>query len=319
MRVTPLVLLSLLLAGCSESPSSYPPGPELAKMTDPALKAKVEANVARVFGSPEDLRAPKSTGLEMARVTLGHELYRGMCLHCHGEFGDGKGPAAVVMDPAPRDFRRGIFKFTSTPAGVKPVRADIVATLRRGMPLGKMPSFAALEEDRLDQLAEYVVFLAMRGEYERKLAAHAEEDGELEDKTADDQLASVAESWTQATAQVVTPVVAMPALDPPTIARGRELFLSATVNCQSCHGPEGKGNGPGIVGLKDDWDHPITPRDLTLGIYRGGSRPLDLFRTICCGVKGTPMPSFASTLPPEDIWALALYVKTLGAPRSPVW
>ena len=45
-------------------------------------------------------------------------------------------------------------------------------------------------------------------------------------------------------------------------------------------------------GLHDIWDNVNQPRDLTRGIYRGGRRPVDLFRRVHAGIKGTRMPSF---------------------------
>jgi mono/diheme cytochrome c family protein len=316
-----LAVLSLAVAMlcCDDEARGYPAGPELAKLTDAAARAKVSETVETLFGTPQHLRTPHGSGIDLARVTLGRDAYRGLCLHCHGEFGDGAGPAAAGMDPLPRDFRMGVFKFTSTKSGEKPTRGDLVATLRRGMPLGRMPSFAALEEEKLDWLAEYVIFLASRGELERRLAARAANDDDVDEATATQVVATIGELWAQAPAAVVTPGSPMPELDARTLARGHDLFQSKEIKCSSCHGPEGKGNGPSAPGLKDDWDHLLAPRDLTLGVYRGGSRPIDIFRTICCGVKGTPMPAFGGTVSPDDLWALALYVRSLGAKGSPVW
>ena len=40
-------------------------------------------------------------------------LYRQHCAHCHGITGDGAGPTAAYLNPYPRDYRMGIFKFKS--------------------------------------------------------------------------------------------------------------------------------------------------------------------------------------------------------------
>jgi mono/diheme cytochrome c family protein len=111
----------------------------------------------------------------------------------------------------------------------------------------------------------------------------------------------------------------MPVATPEVLARGEKLFHDPGTKCNSCHGDTGKGDGSSAADLKDDWGRPIVPRDLTLGIYRNGSRPLDVYRTIACGVKATPMPAFGNTLSSDDIWALSWYVKSLGAAKSPVW
>ena len=52
-------------------------------------------------------------------------------------------------------------------------------------------------------------------------------------------------------------------------------------------------------------------RDLTSGIYRGGRRPLDLYRRIYSGIKGTPMPPFGTALKEEEIWDLVNYAMSL--------
>src|SRR5205823_4042197 len=55
----------------------------------------------------------------------GYGLYRKHCLHCHGVSGDGNGPTAAFLWPRPRDYRPGLFKFTSTNSNQKPTRSDL--------------------------------------------------------------------------------------------------------------------------------------------------------------------------------------------------
>ena len=128
-----------------------------------------------------------------------------------------------------------------------------------------------------------------------------------------------------------------PHADPESIARGRKLFLDnrGKAKCLACHGSSGRGNGPSnedfndvpgsmpLVksdkpGLFDLWGNQIKPRDLTRGIYRGGRRPLDLYRRIYSGIKGTPMQAFGTTLKEEEIWDLVNYVLSIPfEDRSP--
>lgn len=96
-------------------------------------------------------------------------LYREHCVSCHGVTGDGRGPAAMLQSPYPRDFRAGFFKFKSTVRGQKPLRSDLVRTLRRGIPGSSMPSFALVESSDLDAIIDYLVYLSIRGEVERRL------------------------------------------------------------------------------------------------------------------------------------------------------
>ena len=55
----------------------------------------------------------------------------------------------------------------------------------------------------------------------------------------------------------------------------------------------------------------LNPRNLRLGIYRGGRRPVDLYRRIFIGIKGAKMPAVGGTLKSEEIWQLVDYVRSL--------
>ncbi|MEX0586962.1 MAG: c-type cytochrome [Pirellulales bacterium] len=98
-------------------------------------------------------------------------LYRRHCVHCHGVSGDGAGPTAMFLNPYPRDFRHGDFKFKSTPLGDKPTDQDLRRTLIQGIPGTAMPSFKLLATTEIDALIEYVKYLAIRGETEKALVA----------------------------------------------------------------------------------------------------------------------------------------------------
>lgn len=83
---------------------------------------------------------------------------------------------------------------------------------------------------------------------------------------------------------------------------GQELF---TAHCQTCHGPEGKGDGPAGLAL----DPP--PRDLTKRPYSQGCGPGAIVHTLENGLEGTPMPSFEGVLSEEEMWKLARYVRSI--------
>ncbi|MEZ6086443.1 MAG: cytochrome c [Pirellulaceae bacterium] len=96
-------------------------------------------------------------------------LYRKHCSTCHGITGDGAGPASSLLNPYPRDFRMGVFKFKSTRYGSKPTTDDLIRTLRNGLPGTSMPSFALYSDEDLQALAEYIIYLTIRGEVERAM------------------------------------------------------------------------------------------------------------------------------------------------------
>src|SRR5207245_5054559 len=111
------------------------------------------------------------TALKLDEPTLakGSHYYRLHCLHCHGLTGNGRGPTAPWVNPHPRDYRQGIFKFTSSSQSTgtrKPRREDLLRTLREGVEGTTMPSFNLLGEDSLEALASYVTHLSMRGQLE---------------------------------------------------------------------------------------------------------------------------------------------------------
>jgi len=87
---------------------------------------------------------------------------------------------------------------------------------------------------------------------------------------------------------------------PEMIAKGKQLFL---VNCASCHGPEGKGDGERAAELNPK------PRNYHTEKFKFGAAPLQIYNTITNGSPGTSMPAFV-LLPAEDRWALVHFVRT---------
>jgi mono/diheme cytochrome c family protein len=203
----------------------------------------------------------------------GRVLYMRHCSHCHGTSGDGAGPTAQYLNPRPRDYRHGIFKFTSTTDVSKASRQDIKRVLQYGIPGTYMPSFLLLTDSEIHALVEYVRFLSLRGEYERKLvnqlavdfsqeavASRTEGDesreaivAELKEMLAGDiaEAASsigdeLAETWLASDTEEALIVPSVPRIpdSPESRRRGRELYLSQSLKCAACHGINGGGDGP---------------------------------------------------------------------------
>ncbi len=86
----------------------------------------------------------------------GWGLYDRYCLACHGESGDGKGPAAPYTAGRPRDLVKGEFAWRSTLLGTAPTRDDLRLTLRHGAPGTSMPGFS-LGDAEIDQLIDVVL------------------------------------------------------------------------------------------------------------------------------------------------------------------
>lgn len=328
-----LLLAALLCAGCGDDTISYRlnfEGKDRAAVEsdgapeypDERLE-KIQTAMTAVFGTPDRPFAWPEMNLDQRLLNLSagptgssgihRGLYREHCAHCHGISGDGLGPTARFLNPYPRDYRPGIFKFTSTKTGdgTKPVMEDLHRTLIEGVNGTAMPSFkVALTPREVDSLAEYVKYLAIRGESERfffdAITAETEVTPALLTEIVGSIKDEVVSSWDAAEEQVVTPGPRGPRDTREQVAesieKGRKLFQSEKAACYTCHGPTGMGDGPQVI--VDVWnkgkeEHPdwfslpfqqIKPRNLRVGIFRGGRRNVDLYRRISEGIKGSGMP-----------------------------
>jgi mono/diheme cytochrome c family protein len=98
-----------------------------------------------------------------------------------------------------------------------------------------------------------------------------------------------------------------------SIAEGKALF--AKLNCASCHGEGGHGDGASAVGLVDDSGTRIKPRDFTrAGAFKAGYGTKEIVRTVLTGLDGTPMVSFNGLISSQEAWKLAYYVEGFVKP-----
>ncbi|THF56251.1 cbb3-type cytochrome c oxidase subunit II [Pseudothauera rhizosphaerae] len=229
-------------------------------------------------------------------IAHGQTVYQRRCQGCHGEKGDGNGPAAAFMQTdRPRDFTLGVFKFRLTPSGSLPDDGDLLRTITRGVRGTAMPSWHELPlKDRL-AVIQYIKYelAADRSDPVRPYLYFVEE-------------------------PPGAPLfIGMP--PPPSVqqvARGHEVWQQA--KCWECHGDGGLGDGEKAEGLTDDFGFPIPPANLTTGQFKSGPDVKDIFRTITTGLSGTPMPSFGDTVGEAERWALAYYVLSLSAFKDPL-
>jgi len=254
--------------------------------TSDAYQQEIANVLGAMFGTPDEPYAFPESGLDQQRLDLAagpaftdqegvsRGLYRRHCVHCHGISGDGRGPTAPFLNPYPRDYRQGTFKFKQTYNPAKPTDEDLLRVMMNGIPGTAMPSFSLLPQSEVESLVEYVKYLAIRGEMEIALARYVYEelgeeevegeDGEITiertplDPTADPEqaavikelLAEVLAPWQEAADNVIAPVEEQIPADDRTpdeinasIAKGRELFYGTRANCFTCHGPTGLGDG----------------------------------------------------------------------------
>lgn len=323
-----LVALLSSAIGCTRSePPKFMPSADVtalmsARTTEDEKKLGLELQTAIAkelatrCGTPLQPKALANSELSDDQLVAGAAIFERRCQPCHGTSGDGNGPLAKYLKPLPRDYSKGLFKFTSTPYGSKPRRADLVRTLRRGVTGTSMPSFADLSPDDLEAVVDYVIYLSQRGEFEHELASLAEQEDEVNADAAKALAQAVVDRWKEAQPQLVMPITPMPAFTPESIAKGQELFKSQA--CNKCHGLDGRGGSFGGLEVgKDVWGHEAAAADLTSGMFRGGGRPIDIYRRIYSGISGTPMPGFAQNFSksPDDIWYLVHFIRDMGERR----
>ena len=224
---------------------------------------------------------PARVSAQAGDAGLGKVIYERRCAPCHGVKGDGKGPAAELLEPKPRDLTAGVYKIR-TSANKVPSDRDLFRIITAGMPGTSMPAWEVLpEKDRWNLVAYIKTFAADKfKEAPKKLDLPKE----------------VASS-------------------DASITRGKEMFEA--IECHKCHGIAGRADGPSRPELKDDWGHPIAPANLTQRwTFRGGASRTDIATRLANGVLGTPMPSFIDSVEkPEDIWHLTNYILSLGPDR----
>ena len=87
------------------------------------------------------------------------------------------------------------------------------------------------------------------------------------------------------------------------VKNGQAIFQA---NCQRCHGPAGKGDGPDsdpkdpAADLSDDFRTPLNPDGVLYYKVLNGHPP--------------QMPAFDSKLSKNEIWSVVEYIKTLRKP-----
>ena len=173
-----------------------------------------------------------------------------------------------------------------------------------------MPSFDMLPPEDLNAVTDYVLALTHRGELEALLADAVEFEGELNEGAVPGMVETIQGQWKEALANVVNPRTPMPLLTRADAEAGKKIFLS--IGCNKCHGDEGRGEVADEL-PPDIWGNPVKAADITAGMLRGGTDPLDVYRRIEAGINGTPMPAFRSQFEenPGEVWKLVAYVMSV--------
>ena len=190
----------------------------------------------------------------------GYLVYQKYCVGCHGEYGDGAGPAAIRLITQPRDFTSGIYKFRSTDSGSLPMEADLDRTITRGLSRVSMPAFPLMPERDKVALIEYIKAFYPKWNEEKDRRR-------------------------------IIPIPLAPADlgESDRILRGRMVYLQ--MQCSKCHGVDGRGKGATQTEYVDAWGNTQKPFDFTRGSLKGGDGPEDIYRTFHTGLRSI-MPSY---------------------------
>ena len=221
-------------------------------------------------------------------IDSGKKVYQERCLVCHGVKGDGGGPAGIirraekngrVIEIYSRDFTVGVFKFRTTSTGCMPTDNDILRTISDGIERSFMPAHKdTLSSEEREAVKEYIKTFSEWWEEEEPCEA----------------IAAKKPEWVGS---------------PASTEKGKKIYKQ--MKCGECHGREGKGDGPGADGLKDDWGHKLLPFNFTTGELLRGSSPENVYITFTTGLDGTGMPSYEDSLGEEDRWHLVSYTLKL--------
>jgi cytochrome c oxidase cbb3-type subunit I/II len=229
-------------------------------------------------------------GKLVGHESAGKQLYYRYCWGCHGFRGDGNGENAPYLNPTPRNFMQATFKCRSTVTGTLPTDEDLYNSIGRGFNTTNMPSWIELTNQNRADLVAFVKTLSPR--------------------------------WKNDKPGVPITIPPEPKLTVESIKHGQELFQK--LECWKCHGQEGYGDGPSAPTLTDSNDRPIPPYNFAAGSrFKCGATNQDLYKIFITGVDGTPMPSFADVIKPEDAWDLVHFLRTLQvthkSPELTLW
>lgn len=254
-----------------------------------------------------DLMARSPRSAEETVLVHGREGYRTYCIGCHGENGDGAGPASRFLDPRPRDFRLGVLKFAAVESGELPHDSDFDRIIRKGLSGTSMSPWPLMPSEQRYAISQYIKTFAA-GAYATDLPHPT--------------IVPTVDPWEGSDEEEVRAI-------------GKTVYHSIA-RCNSCHPSYAtardlyemnlKAVGNGRAGFREnmyepvlsdsDWGIKILPPDFLVATLRTGNTLDSLYRVIVSGVGGTAMPSWKGALPEETLWALVHYVDSLVSLRG---
>ena len=73
-----------------------------------------------------------ATSVQAGDAAAGKTAFEANCASCHGTTGKGDGPVGAALNPPPRDFSIGEFKFDADGSGTPGEDADLKLVIQKG-------------------------------------------------------------------------------------------------------------------------------------------------------------------------------------------
>lgn len=214
-------------------------------------------------------------------IAHGKIAYDRRCSGCHGLKGDGNGIGSYFLDPKPRDFTSGIFKFRSGAIGSLPTDEDLMKVLSKGILGTSMPSFADIPEQERFAIVQYLKTFSSLWNEKSSFSAPIQ-GAPLPEEDFLDYKKFISRAQ-----------------------KGREIYKDA---CVTCHGLTGKGDGEGAVDLADDWGQKIRPANFSKLTIKSGKSVRDIYQAILTGMNGTPMTSYKDAYTDDQLWDVTAWI-----------
>jgi mono/diheme cytochrome c family protein len=261
----------------------------------------------------EPLKLAGNRVISAEQLSHGRDQYTLYCRPCHGDKGDGRGPAGIGLRPPPRNFTEPVFKFGGVEAGSLPPDAELKRIVRAGLHGTAMLPWQ-IDDKGLDDALQYIKTFAKNDEGKN--------------------------NWSEEEVAVPVEITADPwaGKEAEGVKRGKIVY-HGLAQCSKCHPAyatkqeiwdavkEVTGEGSTSAFREDQYNSDskfsdaykvkLLPPDFLRHPIKSGSLDekghavltrRDIFRTIASGIGGTAMPMWKGSIDDADIWAIAYYV-----------